>query len=56
MERCSDGVEDEGAEAALRAWKSQESTKSVSERAVSRERLFLSARKQIELRVELKAH
>ena len=46
MERCSDGVEDQGAEAAL--WgrrRRQESTEPVLERAVSRERLFLSARK-----------
>jgi hypothetical protein len=35
-ERCSDGVEDQGAEDALGGRTSQESTKSVLERAVSR--------------------
>jgi hypothetical protein len=43
IERCSDGVEDQGAEDVLWGRRSQESTESVLERAVSRERLFVSA-------------
>jgi hypothetical protein len=42
-ERCSDGVEDQGADDVLWGRPRQESTKSVLERVVSRERLLLSA-------------